>query len=96
MKSSHTKDTLRTNNTQRNKRKRFNGDVDDRGAGGGAGGVGATDRSELGAHGYEVDGPEQEIHREESLVARVVPITIDVVGHSPRNEFRHGLCLART
>ena len=42
----HTKDTPRGS---------LNSDVDDRGAGGGAGGVGATDRAELGAHGYEVE-----------------------------------------
>jgi hypothetical protein len=51
MKSFHTKDSPGTNNTQGNKRKRRNSDVDDRGAGGG---VSETDCVELGAHGYEV------------------------------------------
>ncbi|KAF8506612.1 kinase-like domain-containing protein [Russula emetica] len=46
MKSFHTKDT-------RNKRKRPDSDVDS--AGGGAGGVDATDCAELGAHGYQVE-----------------------------------------
>jgi hypothetical protein len=49
MKSFHTKDT------QRNKRKRLDMDVDDQGADGGDGGVGETDYGELGAHGYEVE-----------------------------------------
>jgi hypothetical protein len=49
MKSFYTKDT-----TSMNKRKRVDGD--DRGAaGGGSGGVDATDCAELGAHGYEVE-----------------------------------------
>jgi len=47
IKSFYTKD----NN---NKRKRPNNDVDNRGAGEGAGGVSATDVAVLGAHGYEV------------------------------------------
>jgi len=51
MKSFHTKDYPGTNNTQGNKRKRRNSDVDDQGSGGG---VSATDCAELGAHGYEV------------------------------------------
>jgi hypothetical protein len=55
MKSFNFKDTQGTNKTQGNKRKRLNSDVNDRGAGGGAGGVGATDCAELGAHGYEVE-----------------------------------------
>jgi hypothetical protein len=49
MKSFHTKDT------QGNKRKRPDRDVDDQGADGGAGGVDATDCAELGTHGYEVE-----------------------------------------
>src|SRR6267154_4530657 len=55
MRSFHTKDIPETNITQGNHRKRLDRDVDDRGAGGGATGVGATDCTELGAHGYEVE-----------------------------------------
>jgi hypothetical protein len=55
MKTFHTKDTPGSNHAQRNKRPRLNSDVDDRGAGGGAGGADATDCAELGAHGYEVE-----------------------------------------
>ena len=42
------------NNSRGFKRKRPEGDVDDPGAGGGAGDVRATDCAELRAHGYEV------------------------------------------
>jgi hypothetical protein len=44
------------NNTEGNKRKRPDSDVDDRGTCGGAGGS-ATEYAELGAHGYEVESP---------------------------------------
>jgi hypothetical protein len=54
MKSFHTEDT------QGNRRKCPDRDVDDRstGTGGGAGGVDATDCAELEAHGYEVEPQE--------------------------------------
>jgi hypothetical protein len=47
MKSFYTEDT--------NKRKRLNSEITDRGASGRAGGGGAPEYAELGAHGYEVE-----------------------------------------
>jgi hypothetical protein len=51
MESFPTKDTK---DTRRNKRKRLNSGIDDRGVGGGAGDVDAMGCAGLGAHSYEV------------------------------------------
>jgi hypothetical protein len=56
-----------TNDTRGGKRKRTESAVDDQGAGGGAGGVGATDYAELGAHGYEVD-PEEVVDESGNVI----------------------------
>jgi hypothetical protein len=56
-----------TKDTRASKRKRTESDVNDQDAGGGAGGVGATDYAELGAHGYEVE-PEEVVDESGNVI----------------------------
>ena len=66
MKSFHTKDTVG------NKRKCLDRGADDRGAGGGAGDIGATDCAELRAHGYEVKPRVEEVVDESRGVMKLL------------------------